>query len=63
MLLLFSMELDFVSEINGFDNYEEIYTSLLEKTFNHLGLTCDPIISVSFVDNSFIHKMNKELIK
>lgn len=60
MLLYFSMELDFVSEINGFDNYEEIYASLLAKTFNHLGLTCDPILSVSFVDNAFIHKMNKE---
>ena len=53
------MELDFVSEIEGFENYEEIYSSLLEKTFRHLELTCDPILSVSFVDNSFIHKMNR----
>ena len=54
------MELDFVSEVNGFDNYEVIYSSLLEKTFAHLGLTCDPILSVSLVDNAFIHKLNKE---
>ena len=54
------MELDFVSEVNGFDNYEEIYSSLLEKTFAHLGLTCDPILSVSLVNNEFIHKLNKE---
>ena len=54
------MELDFVSEISGFDQYEEIYLSLLEKTFKHLQLTCDPILSVSFVDNEFIHKMNRE---
>lgn len=54
------MELDFVSVFEGFDNYEEIYSSLLEKTFNHLGLTCDPILSVSLVDNTLIHKMNNE---
>ena len=54
------MELDFISEIDGYDEYEEIYLSLLERTFNHLELKCDPILSVSFVDNKFIHKMNKE---
>lgn len=54
------MELDFVSEISGFDHYEEIYLSLLKKTFKHLHLTADPIVSVSFVDNGFIHKMNRE---
>ena len=54
------MELDFNSAFEGFDEYEDIYLSLLEKTFNHLQLTCEPILSVSFVDNEFIHKMNRE---
>lgn len=54
------MELDFISEIPGFEKYEEIYTSLIERTLDHLGYTFEPILSVSFVDNSFIHKMNKE---
>ena len=54
------MELDFNSAFEGFDEYEDIYLNLLEKTFNHLQLTCEPILSVSFVDNEFIHKMNRE---
>ena len=54
------MELDFDSQIVGFDDYEEVYLTLLEKTFKHLKLKCDPILSVTFVDNEFIHKMNRE---
>lgn len=54
------MELDFTSQINGYDQYEDIYLSLLEKTMNHLQLSCQPIVSVTFVDNAFIHKINKE---
>lgn len=54
------MELDFTSQIKGYDEYEDIYLSLLEKTMNHLSLKFDPIVSVTFVDNAFIHKLNKE---
>ena len=54
------MELDFNSAFKGFDQYEDIYLKLIQKTFNHLQLTCEPILSVSFVDDTFIHKMNKE---
>ena len=54
------MELDFNSAFEGFDQYEDIYLKLIQKTFNHLQLTCEPILSVSFVDNEFIHKMNRE---
>lgn len=54
------MELDFTSNFEELNDYEEIYNHLVEKTFNHLGLSFDPIISVSFVDNEFIHKMNKD---
>ena len=54
------MELDFISEIPGYDEYEEIYLSLLARTFKHLHLKADPILSVSLVNNEFIHKLNKE---
>ena len=54
------MELDFDSVFEEFNKYEEIYLSLLEKTFKYLDLKCDPILSVSLVDNEFIHKMNKD---
>lgn len=54
------MELDFVSSFPEYENFEEIYLQLIERTFKHLSLKFDPIISVSLVDNEFIHKMNKE---
>lgn len=54
------MELDFDSQVNGYEEYEGIYLSLLEKTFQHLHLTCEAILSVTLVDNEFIHKLNKE---
>ena len=53
------MELDFNSQMIGYEEYESIYLSLLKKTFKHLKLKCDPILSVTFVDNEFIHEMNK----
>ena len=54
------MELDFTSQIDGYDQYEEIYLALLDKTMKHLNLEFDPIVSVSFVDNEFIHRINRE---
>lgn len=54
------MELDFESQISDYDEYEDIYLSLLERTMSHLHLKCDPILSVTFVNNDFIHKMNRE---
>ncbi len=54
------MELDFISNYEELNNYEDVYLSLIDKTFKHLKLKFDPIISVSLVDNEFIHNMNKE---
>ena len=54
------MELDFISNYEEYEEYEEIYSSLVSKTFNHLKLKFNPIISVSLVDNEFIHKMNRD---
>lgn len=54
------MELDFNSQIPGYEGYEDIYLSLLKKTFKHLKLSCQAVLSVTFVDDKFIHKMNKE---
>ena len=54
------MELDFNSMFEEYNEYETIYSLLVEKTFNHLHLSFNPIISISLVDNTFIHQMNKE---
>ena len=43
------MELDFTSNYEEFENFEEIYTELIQRTFKHLKLKFDPIISVSLV--------------
>ena len=57
------MELDFTSQIEGYDAYEEVYLDLLDKTMKHLGYKFDPIVSVSFVDNTFIHQLNRDYRK
>lgn len=54
------MELDFTSQIEGYDEYEDICLSLLKKTLNHLNLSFDPILSVTFTDDKFIHQINRE---
>ena len=54
------MKIDFTSNIEGFDQYEEVYSSLADKAWDYLNLQCEPIISISFVDNEFIHHLNKE---
>ena len=57
------MELDFTSINTDFNNYEEIYSYLIEKAFKVLNLSFDPVVSVSFIDNEEIHKINKEYRK
>jgi len=54
------MELDFNTAFPEFESYEEVYTKLLEKTLKHLSLNFEAIVSVSFVDNEFIHEMNRD---
>jgi len=54
------MELDFTSNYEEFEIFEEIYTELIQRTFKHLKLKFDPIISVSLVNNEFIHEMNRD---
>ncbi len=54
------MELDFNSKFPEFDSYEAIYLDLLKSTVSFLKIKCDPIVSVSFVDNKYIHKINKK---
>ena len=57
------MELDFTSINEDFNNYEEIYSYLIGKAFKVLNLSFDPVVSVSFIDNEKIHKINKEYRK
>ena len=54
------MELDFNSKFEEYESYEEEYLSLMEITLKTLGIKCDPIVSVSLVDNKYIHRINKK---
>lgn len=54
------MELDFLCTQEQFNEYESIYTKISDFVFKFLNINCDPIISVSFVDNETIHSINKE---
>ena len=53
------MELDFNSFIDSLNNYEEVFHTLLEKTIKHLSLHFDPYLSVTIVDNEYIHEINR----
>ena len=54
------MEIDFTSKFKEFDDYEEKYYKLMELTLSTLNLDFSPIVSVSLVDNKYIHKINKK---
>ena len=53
------MELDFNSFDESLNQYQEIYESLLNKTLKHLTLDFDPYISVTIVNNDYIHEINR----
>ena len=54
------MELDFNSKFIECDEYEKFYLELMEVAVKKLNIKCDPIVSVSIVDNRYIHKLNKK---
>ncbi len=54
------MELDFNSKFKEAESYEEEYNSLMEIALSTLKIKCDPIVSVSIVDNRYIHRINKK---
>lgn len=54
------MELDFNSKFTECESYEDFYLELMDVTFKKLNIKCDPIVSVSIVDNRYIHKINKK---
>lgn len=54
------MEIDFNSLYPELENYEDIYTEIARKAINHLGLSFDPIISVSLVNDETIHQINND---
>ena len=53
------MELDFNSFKESLNDYQSIYEGLLEKTIKHLNLDFDPYLSVTLVDNEYIHEINR----
>ena len=54
------IEIDFTSKFDEFSNYEKKYLDITKVTLEHLGLDFSPVISISFVDNKYIHKINKK---
>ena len=54
------MELDFNSKFKEYENYEEEYLQLMETALKVIGVKCDPIVSVTLVDNRYIHRINKK---
>lgn len=54
------MELDFNSFDESLVTYQETYEQLLDKTLKHLKLHFNPYVSVTLVDNEFIHNLNRD---
>jgi len=54
------MEIDFNSLYQEFNQYEDIYLEIANKAIKHLGLSFEPIISVSLVDEETIHQINND---
>lgn len=54
------MELDFNSFDESLVSYKEIYEELLVKALKHLKLNFNPYVSVTLVDNEFIHNINRD---
>ena len=54
------MELDFNTAYEELSSYEEVYLEIMKVTFKKLKIKCDPIVSVSFVNNKYIHSINKK---
>lgn len=52
------MELDFASKESIYNEYESKFYNLASITLKHLNLSFNPIISVSIVNNRYIHKIN-----
>jgi len=53
------MELDFQTTNRYYSKYKQFYLDIMGKAFKYLKLKADPIVSVSFVDEDFIHELNK----
>ncbi len=57
------MELDFYKQHNFYPSYKRMYKKITSITLKHLGFSFAPIISISFVDNTTIHEINKDYRK
>ena len=54
------MEIDFNSINPELDSYQQVYEDIASKAIKHLGLSFDPIISVSLVSDELIHQINND---
>ena len=54
------MEIDFNSLDPEFESYESVYLEIASKALSHLGLSFEPIISISLVNDETIHQINND---
>ncbi|MBO4286327.1 MAG: rRNA maturation RNase YbeY [Bacilli bacterium] len=54
------MEIDFNSLDPEFESYESVYLEIASKVLSHLGLSFEPIISISLVNDETIHQINND---
>lgn len=57
------MQLDFQSFDKNYKNYRQAFKKLLTTTIKHFGYKFKPNMSVTLVDNEFIHELNKNYRK
>lgn len=53
------MELDFTSFSSTYDSYQNNFESIIKTACSYLNVRANLIISVTIVDNEFIHNLNK----
>ena len=53
------MQFDFQTFDKQYSTYKQSFKKLYSTTFKFFKLKCKPIISVTLVDNEFIHNLNK----
>ncbi len=54
------MELDFTSFSTIYDKYQDSFETIIDVACKHLNIKANLIISVTIVDNDFIHRLNND---
>lgn len=58
------MEVNFINDYDeSYDEFEDIYNSLMKRTFNKLGVKDNYVIEINLIDDVAIHEINREYRK